>query len=89
MTRISGFPTVAGDYARGRTSDARSPSKRRRHIRCAYCRLIQRRSPQWITRHFDISRRTMQLWIKAALSYDDPESLILRTMVAGGADAAR
>jgi hypothetical protein len=31
----------------------------------------------------------MQLWIKAALSYDDPESLILRTMVAGGAHAAR
>jgi hypothetical protein len=85
MSRITCFPTVSGEQVRGRRPQSESLYQRRRHIRCAYCRLIQDRSPQWIRRHFGISVRTMQLWVRAALNYDDPEAQTLRDLVARGA----
>jgi hypothetical protein len=60
-------------------------SIRLKHIRCAYHRLIAGRSIRWLAAHYRVSARTVHLWINAALSYTDDESLILRQSIRGGA----
>ena len=66
---------------RGRRRIADDPVKRRRHLRCAYYRLVEGRPVRWIASRFRVSKRTVQLWVRAALGYDDPEAEGLRRLL--------
>lgn len=68
--------------AAGRPRVADDPRQRRRHIRCAYFRLVEGRSPRWIASRFRISVRTVSLWVNAALGYADPEAQALKSLLA-------
>ena len=72
---------VSGDLVPGRRPSAQSLIQRRRHIRCAYYRLVLKRSTRWLASHFRCSDRTVFLWVQAALGYHDPEAQMLRDLV--------
>lgn len=72
---------LRGEGMRGRRRAADCPRQRRRHIRCAYYRLVVGASPRWIASKFRVSVRTVSLWVNAALGYSDPEAVALRDLV--------
>jgi hypothetical protein len=75
------LPTIATIPARGRIPRSLYRSDRLRHLRCAYCRLVDGRPIRWLARQFRVSARTVQLWVKAALGYSDPEAQALRDLL--------
>jgi hypothetical protein len=81
-----GLPIPKGELARGRRRVCDDPVQRRRHIRCAYHRLIADRSPRWIASRCRVSIRTVNLWVQAALGYSDPEAVALRRHLAETSD---
>jgi hypothetical protein len=86
MSLVAPWPRIAGEWTNGRAPNAENLAQRRKHIRCAYWRLIQKKPTRWIAQQFRVSPRTVFLWTKAALDYDDPEAQALRVLVdAGGA----
>jgi hypothetical protein len=84
MSLLAPWPGISGQSTRGRTPNAVNLIQRRKHIRCAYWRLVQKKSTRWIAQQFRISPRTVFLWTKAALDYDDPEAQALRVLLDAG-----
>lgn len=75
-----GFPQTR-TMQRGRKRSDGLRAIRLKHIRCAYRRYIEGRSIAWLKRWYRVSSRTVQLWARAALSYQDPEAEALRRLV--------
>jgi hypothetical protein len=67
----------------GRRPVATLRTTRLRHIRIAYHRLVAGRSLRWVMARFHCCRRSVQLWTRAALTYDDEEAVTLRRILAG------
>jgi len=77
-------PHLAGERKRGRPPLGDDWVDRKKHIKVAYYRLIERRSTTWCTKRFRVCRRTVNYWVTAAMNYTDPEALILQDLVRGG-----
>lgn len=65
---------------RGRPVVSASPSERMKHIECAGLMLGTNWSVKRICAALEISRATAYLWLKLALSYDEPEAVALRRL---------
>jgi hypothetical protein len=84
VAKTAKLPRQQGERGKGRPRVAESWIERRKHIRIAYCRLVLKRSTTWCSRHYGVSRRTVNYWVKAAMNYDDSEALTLQDLVRGG-----
>jgi hypothetical protein len=84
MANTAKLPHLEGERRRGRPSRGDDWLERRKHIRIAYCRLVLQRSTTWCSRHYGVSRRTVNYWVKAAMNYDDPEAITLQDLVRRG-----